>query len=63
MYLKKNNLKDPLSILGCITNFYDSLRTVFFYEKKRRAKRKPIGAKLFLKIKIFNFYLQKQLRS
>ena len=50
-------------LIRCTTNFHDSLRTVFFLRKKRRAKRKTIRPKLFLNIKIFNFYLQKQLRS
>ena len=45
------------------TTEHDSQRTVFFLRKKRRAKRKSIGPKLFLKIKIENFYQKKQLPS
>ena len=36
---------------------------LFLASLERRAKKDFLGPKLFLKIKIFNFYLQKQLRS
>ena len=36
---------------------------LFFASLKRRAKKDFLGPKLFLKMKIENFYLQKQLRS
>ena len=47
-----------LPVFFLVNSKFQTHYALFFSTKKRRARRKSIRPKLFLKVKIENFYLQ-----